>query len=362
MVPKSTGKSTRQLLRKVPNHTGLYRHEESETYYGIKRIAGKRKERSLKTTDRKLAERRLKDWIDRLQFVDTEVEKMTMGQLIEKFVAASKGKAKKTRDTDSSIIITFKKTWPLGMHGKVGDVRPSHLSEWLAKHEGRLRHTTYNRYAGFLKQLFQIAVSDRIIAKSPFADVKTPWKRPQAPIRRRPTPEQLSDIIEEVRAQQFAPDPEESADFISFLATAALGQAEVSALTWADVGPERIKVKRRKTGAHFEVPIYPELRAVVERLRARKPSHGQRDRLFHIQEARKALAGACRRLKYPAFTQRSLRQYGIVRLIRAGIPIKLVAQWQGHRDGGKLIMDTYSEVISDDQQEYETLQLKKLEV
>jgi hypothetical protein len=39
-----------------------------------------------------------------------------------------------------------------------------------------------------------------------------------------------------------------------------------------------------------------------------------------------------------------------------------VAQWQGHRDGGKLIMDTYSEVISDDQQAYEEQQLKKLEM
>jgi hypothetical protein len=27
-----------------------------------------------------------------------------------------------------------------------------------------------------------------------------------------------------------------------------------------------------------------------------------------------------------------------------GVDIKVIAQWQGHRDGGKLILDTYSHV------------------
>lgn len=31
------------------------------------------------------------------------------------------------------------------------------LDEWLAHEEPRLRNVTYNRYAGFLKQLFDIA-------------------------------------------------------------------------------------------------------------------------------------------------------------------------------------------------------------
>ena len=54
--------STRQLLSKIPNYPCLFRHHNG-TYYGIKKIAGKRKEHSLDTTDRKIAERRLKDWI-----------------------------------------------------------------------------------------------------------------------------------------------------------------------------------------------------------------------------------------------------------------------------------------------------------
>jgi hypothetical protein len=34
----------------------------------------------------------------------------------------------------------------------------------------------------------------------------------------------------------------------------------------------------------------------------------------------------------------------IERAIERGIDIKVIALWQGHRDGGKLILDTYSHV------------------
>jgi hypothetical protein len=34
----------------------------------------------------------------------------------------------------------------------------------------------------------------------------------------------------------------------------------------------------------------------------------------------------------------------ITRAIEKGVDVKVVAQWQGHRDGGKLILDTYSHV------------------
>jgi hypothetical protein len=50
---------------------------------------------------------------------------------------------------------------------EVRQIRSSHLDEWLASQEKRLKNTTYNRYAGLLKQLFHIAVRDRVISESP---------------------------------------------------------------------------------------------------------------------------------------------------------------------------------------------------
>jgi hypothetical protein len=47
--------STRQLLGKIPNFPGLYRHSVNDIYYGCKKVAGKWKDHFLDTTDRKRA-------------------------------------------------------------------------------------------------------------------------------------------------------------------------------------------------------------------------------------------------------------------------------------------------------------------
>jgi hypothetical protein len=73
--------STRQLLRKIAHIPCLYRHKLNGTYYGIKKFSGKRKEHSLQTTDRKIAERKLAHWVKSIGKVDSDAEKTTLGQL-----------------------------------------------------------------------------------------------------------------------------------------------------------------------------------------------------------------------------------------------------------------------------------------
>jgi integrase len=68
------------------------------------------------------------------------------------------------------------------------------------------------------------------------------------------------------------------------------------------------------------------------------------ERVFRIADAKKALASACRRLGFSPFSQRSLRRLFITRAIEKGVDVKVIAEWQGHKDGGKLILDTYSHV------------------
>src|SRR5476649_922588 len=98
----SPSKSTRQQLVKVPQVPGLYRHSLNLGYYGIKKLGGKRKEHSLGTTDRKLAERRLNVWLGNLDKVDASAERLTLKELVEKLQKAQAGKAAKTQATDRS--------------------------------------------------------------------------------------------------------------------------------------------------------------------------------------------------------------------------------------------------------------------
>lgn len=46
----------------------------------------------------------------------------------------------------------------------------------------------------------------------------------------------------------------------------------------------------------------------------------------------------------PAYGHRSFRRTFITRAIERGVDVKVIAAWQGHSDGGKLILDTQSHV------------------
>jgi len=172
---------------KVANFTGLYRHTKTDAYYAVKKIGGKRRERSLGTADRKIAERRFKEWVDSFGKVDSEVEKTTVRQLVAKFEESSRGYVKNTQVTTNAIIKSFRKWLGSDFDVEVRKIRPSQLDEWLAEQEPRLRNTTFNRYAGFLKQLFALATKDKIIPESPAKALRTPWKRPQQPRRHIPS-------------------------------------------------------------------------------------------------------------------------------------------------------------------------------
>ena len=186
-----------------------------------------------------------------------------------------------------------------------------------------------------------MARRDRIIFDSPAAHLK--YIKREKPIRLTPTCEQFKAIVADVRAQLFNADAKDSADFLEFLGLAGLGQAEARSLRRSDVDFEsgRMITFRHKTSTGFVVPIFPQLRQLLERLCKGKANRGK---IFKIADAKHALANACRRLGFPPFGQRSLRRMFITRAIERGIDVKVIAQWQGHRDGGKLILDTYPHV------------------
>jgi integrase len=188
------------------------------------------------------------------------------------------------------------------------------------------------------KEIFKIALADRVILKSPAAELKR--RKVHDPVRLTPSWEQFKAMVGNVRAQVFNADCKDSGDFLEFMGLAGLGQAELKNLTWGDVdlAKNRMKIRRVKTGRFFDVPIYPQLRPLLERLHAER---GDSERVLKISDGKKALSAACKRLGYPAFTQRALRRAFITRAIELGLDFKVIAQTQGHSDGGVLVAKTY---------------------
>ena len=92
-MDSATKRSTSRLLRSIPHVPSLKRHEISENYYGAKKLRGKIKtfhsklETGVPVTDRKIAERDLREWLDVLHQTSAETgfrEGPLVGYLIKR--------------------------------------------------------------------------------------------------------------------------------------------------------------------------------------------------------------------------------------------------------------------------------------
>ena len=80
---KQSESESKEGLHRVASY--LYRMEPSGQYYGQSRRNGKLICESLKTNDRKLAEQKLKDFLERVQRLKEGSGKFTFGNVVEKF-------------------------------------------------------------------------------------------------------------------------------------------------------------------------------------------------------------------------------------------------------------------------------------
>jgi integrase len=323
----------------------LYRYSPNGVYYARIKVDGKEIRQSLGTTDRKLANRNLTKLKQDQRQVDRSQGKLTLRELCDRWLETIQDSKPKTLEQKAYIAERITEHWPSGSLVQVGKIKPSDCDLWLARCAQKSRNSfsasSRNAHVQILKDVFALALRDKMILESPAAHLK--YIRREKPIRLTPTWEQFNAIVADVREQVFNADAKDSADFLEFLGLAGLGQAEAGSLTRADADLDagRIITFRHKTVTGFAIPVFPQLRPLLERLCEGKANH---EKLFKIANAKHALTNACKRLEFPPFSQRSLRRMFITRAIERGVDVKVIAQWQGHRDGGKLILDTYSHV------------------
>jgi len=317
----------------------LYRYSSNGVYYARIKTEGKEIKRSLGTTDQHLAKRKLARFKEEQRRIDRSQGRITLAELCARYLKTVQHQKAKTFERKEAIVYRLLRNWPTGPQTSVLKIRPSDVDVWLSGF--KFGPASRNLYISCVKEIFELAVRDRIIPDSPAAHLRSA-RRPK-PIRLTPTYEQFNSIIADVRGQQFNADAQDSADFLEFLGLAGVGQAEAASLRRADIDLDagRFITFRHKTATGIAIPIFPQLRPMLERLCDGKANE---ERIFRIRDARKAMAGACKRLGLPPFSQRTLRRMFITCAIENGVDVKVIAEWQGHKDGGKLILDTYSHV------------------
>ena len=162
-------KTTYEQLRPVRGVNCLYRHANG-SYYGRKKVAGKRHLKALTTadgrniTERKIAEPALGVWIASLTAPAPTNADMTFRQLWDKFLASKTGKrAEGTIETyewsAQCIDVDFPEAWKM----RIQDFKPSHLSEFLARRWYVANPSSVKTNLSLhLKMVFEIAVADDI--------------------------------------------------------------------------------------------------------------------------------------------------------------------------------------------------------
>jgi integrase len=142
----------------------------------------------------------------------------------------------------------------------------------------------------------------------------------------------------------------EAARLIEFIAASGCRLNEALAVTWGDVDTENQTLtvtggargtKNRETRV---IPLFPPL----ERLLASWVQGLPHVRLFSIQNAKTAIALACARAGIAAkLNHHTFRHCFATWALQAGVDVPTVSYWLGHKDGGVLVLKTYSHVLNE---------------
>ena len=308
---------------RVKRERGLYRYNPSGQYFARVRFRGKLYRRKLDTDDLALAKRKLRTFRDDLERTDATKGNTSFAKVLDDYLATLTG-AETTLENKRAVVAKLIQTLFGCDTLPVRSVKPSQVTAWLSKHYGDKSASSHNQALTVFRDALDMAVNDKIIVESPAKGLK--YAKRAKPIRTTPTFEQFNRIVADIRGQRFNADAEQSGDFVEFLGLAGLGQAEAASIKRSDVDLDagRIIVYRHKTDVGFVIPIFPQLRPLLEKL-CKGKAHNER--LFSINESRKALANSCNRLGFPwvVLTHRSLRRMFITRAIELGVDVKVIA-------------------------------------
>lgn len=342
VAPAKTRKNGFHLVG--PN---LYRLGEGGKYYALLKRGEKQFRRSLKTKDRKLAERRLTELRSQIgNLTISEDARLLFTEIAKRWVATTQQGLKpasiKRRETCIKNLTPF-------FHGVlIRNVQTAHCERWVTERGGTISARTFVHELDTMRLIFDYAVRLGLMLSNPAKDIK---RRRIAPsVIAVPTREQFPKLIAAMRAADGRPHIQErakhGADLVELLAYSGCRLSEATSLRWGDVDFEKgvITITGGEGGTknheHRTAPMTQALRALLERLRGDTLPEPT-DFVAWIDSAKNGLAAASRRLGYPCFTHHDFRHFFATTCIEAGVDIPTVSRWLGHKDGGALAMRVY---------------------
>jgi integrase len=325
----------------------LYRREPSGGYYALAKRGGKQIWKSLKTKDRKLADRRLAEFLDHAaKLQPQENPHVAFDALAGQWLDARRHTIKAS--TAARSLRCVKAVAPFFAGLGVRNVTRRQCDEWVKQRGSRIAPQTFAHELDTMRGVFAHAVEIGLRVDNPAAHIERKPIRSKRPTV--PTREQFRQLVAAIRESDGRPGSqakaEDGANLVELLAYSGCRLEEARSLRWRDVDSERdvftITGGERGTKNHEArtLPLNDALRQLLARLHA-EASPQPSDFIVTTKSARKCLDTATRRLGLAHLTHHALRHFWATTAIESGGDIPTVAKMLGHKDGGALLMKTY---------------------
>ena len=346
----------------------LYRLESSGGYYALLKRGGKQFRRSLKTKDRKLADRRLSELRAKVGSLKISPDaKLNFEQAAKLWLETEKHSL--SSNTVHRRGLYFKGLIPNFGNTPLRNITDQDCDRWVQERGMSLAPETFNHELDIMKGIFEFALDRGLILSNPAKRIK----RRKVVSKQIAVPglEQFKQLVAAIRQADGHKGNQErnkdGADLIEFLAYsgARIGEViggknanEKRPLYWSDVNfqSNTIFLPGTKTeAAPRTIPMTKNLRELLERMHKEnnpKPT----DRIIPTNSARKCLHTACTNLDMPKFTHHDFRHFFATTCIESGVDIPTVSRWLGHKDGGALAMKRYGHL----RQEHSLAMIKKV--
>jgi integrase len=334
----------------------LYRYTPKNTYYAWIKISGKKIKKSLRTQDRKLAERRLKDFRSKAERIDLDSEsrRILFEELGKNWLQLHNSSLKPSSAQRNERCVRELNRFFKG--SRVSDLKRTDCQNWEVKRGKNLSSSTFNKDLEVLRALLDYAVERGVMLDNPASGLKRRKIQSKAVII--PTHGEFDELLAGIRKLDGRAN--EALNLVQLLAYSGMRLGEAVNIVWNEVdfakgcftvsGGE-VGTKNRQIRV---VPLFPKLRKFLEILCAEKEAR-PRSKIIAIQSAKKAIITSCKNGGLPHFTHHCMRHYFVSNAIEKNIDFKTIAAWVGHSDGGMLVAKTYGHLR--DTHSYEMAQL-----
>jgi integrase len=250
------------------------------------------------------------------------------------------------------------KCW-LGFHQlRIGNLRKAHFTDCRNNLARQYSRTRANGGITVLRELVALAVDHGWIPKGNDLMEDCNWvKDKTGKLKRRfPTATQWAALRGEIIRHLAHGGTIESLNLFDLLTLSGCRVQSARHLRWRDIDWEReiVVFHKAKRGA-YEIPLFPELRELLERIRnARGGSPDPASKVIGVKSIRCVLKNAAAAIPGMGHvSHHTCRHAFATRCLEQDPPVSfaLIAEWLGHGDGGKLVMSTYGHITEQHSQE-----------